>query len=120
MDGKETQFRLKKLDAFSGAALLRLLSRLPEPEDEESPLFSLFRAIPDADFRALMTTCLQHVEILLPAGYIPVITRGEWSCDDLEYDTAACLKLTTEEVLWTLEGFFAEGASISRTGTPAS
>ena len=120
IDGKETQFRLKKLDAFSGAALLRMLARLPEAEEGKDSLTDLFSWIPDQEFKGLMTVCLQHVEVLLPAGYMPVITQGEWSYPELQYDTAVCLKLTMEETLWTLEGFFGEGASISRTGTPGS
>ena len=34
VDGKPLDFRLTKLDAFSGAALLRLLSRFPEEVSE--------------------------------------------------------------------------------------
>ena len=67
-----------------------------------------------------MATCLQHCEVLLPAGWMPVMTRGEWTYPELEHDTAVCLKLTIEEVLWTLEGFFGAGASDSRPGTPDS
>ena len=67
-----------------------------------------------------MIVCLQHVEVLLPAGYIPIITQGEWSYPELQHDTATCLKLTLEEVLWTLKGFFGEAGSTSRPETPAS
>ena len=55
-----------------------------------------------------------------PEPDMPVITQGEWSYPELQYDTAVCLKLTIEEALWTLEGFFGEGASICRSGTPGS
>jgi hypothetical protein len=67
-----------------------------------------------------MTTCLQHCEVLLPAGWMPVMTRGEWTYPELEHDTAVCLKLTIEEVLWTLEGFFDGGVSASRPEIPGS
>ena len=70
--------------------------------------------------RRLMTVCLEHCEVLLPAGWNPVMTRGEWSYVELEHDVAICLKLTIEEVLWTLEGFFGGGASDSKAGTPDS
>ena len=122
IDGKPMTFRLTKLDAFSGAALLRLLSRLPEkPEQRDGPTFrDIFLSIPDKDFCNLMIVCLQHVEVLLPAGYIPIITQGEWSYPELQHDTATCLKLTLEEVLWTLKGFFGEAGSTSRPETPAS
>ena len=116
VDGKPVDFRLTKLDAFSGAALLRMLSRMPEG----SAALDLLTGLPDADLRSLMTVCLQHCEVLLPAGWLPVMTRGEWSWPELEHDTAVCLKLTVEEVLWTLDGFFGGGAPASRSGTPGS
>ena len=116
VDGKPVDFRLTKLDAFSGASLLRMLSRMPDG----SAASDLLTGLPDADLRSLMTVCLQHCEVLLPAGWMPVMTRGEWSYPELEHDTAVCLKLTVEEVLWTLDGFFGGGAPASRSGTPGS
>ena len=115
-DGKSMEFRLTKLDAFSGASLLRMLSRLPARED----FLSFLTVLPDEDLHRLMTVCLEHCEVLLPAGWNPVMTRGEWSYVELEHDVATCLKLTIEEVLWTLEGFFGGGASGSQPGTPDS
>ena len=103
VDGKPRDFRLTKLDAFSGASLLRLMARLPEGGASVEILLS---CLSDADLRALMTVCLEHVEVMLPAGWMPVMTRGEWSYPELEHDTAVCLKLTMEEAVWTLEGFF--------------
>ena len=116
VDGKKLDFRLTKLDAFSGASLLRMLSHLPAGDD----FLSFFSTLSDEDMRRLMTVCLEHCEVLLPAGWNPVMTRGEWSWIELEYDVATCLKLTIEEVLWTLEGFFGGGASDSKAGTPDS
>ena len=116
VDGKPLDFRLTKLDAFSGASLLRLLSGMPE----KASAADLFSCLPDTDLRSLMVTCLQHCEVLLPAGWMPVMTRGEWSYPELEHDTAVCLRLTIEEIAWTLEGFFGAGASAFRTGTPDS
>ena len=109
-------FRLTKLDAFSGAFLLRLLARLPETPEAASVL----AALPEEELRRLMTACLEHCEVLLPAGWMPVMTRGEWTWPDIAHDAAACLKLTLEEVLWTLEGFFSGGGSASRKENPAS
>ena len=135
VDGKPMDFRLTKLDAFSGASLLRMLSKIPTPSNvistkaegrvekspsEQFPLALLFSALSDTDLRSLMTTCLQHCEVLLPAGWMPVMTRGEWTYPELEHDTAVCLKLTIEEVLWTLDGFFGEGVSASRPEIPGS
>ena len=108
VDGKPRDFRLTKLDAFSGASLLRLMARLPEGGASVEALFS---CLSDTDLRALMTVCLEHAEVMLPAGWMPVMTRGEWSWPELEHDTAVCLKLTMEEAVWTLEGFFGGGDS---------
>ena len=116
VDGKPMDFRLTKLDAFSGVSLLRMMANLPE----NASVADLFSRLSDTDLRSLMTTCLQHAEVLLPAGWLPVMTRGEWSFPELEHDTAVCLKLTIEEIAWTLEGFFGGGGSTSQTGTPGS
>ena len=119
MDGKPRDFRLTKLDAFSGVSLLRMLSGIQkDPGDDSVPGF--ITSLSEADLRSLMTTCLQHCEVLLPAGWMPVMTRGEWSYPELEHDTAVCLKLTIEEVLWTLEGFFGDGISGSLPEIPGS
>ena len=119
VDGKSQDFRLTKLDAFSGAALLRMLSGMPKDLGDDSVL-GFITSLSEADLRSLMTTCLQHCEVLLPAGWMPVMTRGEWTYPELEHDTAVCLKLTIEEVLWTLEGFFGGGGSTSLPEIPGS
>ena len=119
MDGKSKDFRLTKLDAFSGAALLRMLSGMRKDPGDDSVL-GFITSLSEPDLRSLMTTCLQHCEVLLPAGWMPVMTRGEWSYPELEHDTAVCLKLCIEEVLWTLEGFFGGGGSTSLPEIPGS
>ena len=119
VDGKPLDFRLTKLDAFSGAFLLRMLSGMPQVSSGDS-VTGFITNLSEPDLRSLMTTCLQHCEVLLPAGWNPVMVRGEWTYPELEHDTAVCLKLTIEEVLWTLEGFFGGGVSASRSGIPGS
>ena len=119
VEGKPMNFRLTKLDAFSGASLLRMLSGMRKDPGDDSVL-GFITSLSEPDLRSLMITCLQHCEVLLPAGWMPVMTRGEWTVSELEHDTAGCLKLTIEEVLWTLEGFFGGGASDSKPGTPDS
>ena len=119
VDAKTMDFRLTKLDAFSGAALLRMLSGMPRAESGDA-VTGFMTYLSETDLRSLMTTCLQHCEVLLPAGWIPVMTRGEWTYPELEHDTAVCLKLTAEEVLWTLEGFFGGSGSKPPPGNPDS
>ena len=119
VDGNPKDFRLTKLDAFSGVALLRMLSGMPKESGGDSVL-GFITSLSEPDLRSLMITCLQHCEVLLPAGWMPVMTRGEWTVSELEYDTAVCLKLTIEEVLWTLEGFFGGGGSTSLPEIPGS
>ena len=123
MDGKPMDFRLTKLDAFSGAELLRMLAKMPAADGETGPeqtLVGIFASLPAEDLRSLMVSCLNHVEVLLPAGYQPVMQGQGWSWPDLEHDTAACLKLCMEETLWTLEGFFGGGGPSSRPDVPPS
>ena len=119
VDGKSQDFRLTKLDAFSGASLLRMLSGMRKDPGDDS-VIGFITSLSEPDLRSLMTTCLQHSEVLLPAGWMPVMTRGEWTYPELEHDTAVCLKLTIEEVLWTLEGFFGGGGSTSLPEIPGS
>ena len=121
IDGTPMDFRLTKLDAFSGASLLQLVAKAPaSPEGAEDTLTSLFVSLPASDLRALMTACLNHTEVLLPAGYQPVMQGSSWSWPDLAHDAAACLKLTLEEALWTLTGFFADGGPDSRPAAPTT
>ena len=120
VDGKNKDFRLTKLNAFSGVTLLRMLYRMPDLKDVPYNIISLLAALSDAEINSLMITCLQHTEILLPAGWNPVMTRGEWTYPELSHDTAVCLKLTVEEIVWTLEGFFGDGSLNSHPGNQAS
>ena len=74
VDRKLQDFRLTKLDAFSGAALLRMFSGMPKESGGDSVL-GFINSLSETDLRSLMTTCLQHCEVLLPAGWMPVMTR---------------------------------------------
>ncbi len=120
IDGKQMDFRLAKLDAFSGAELLRLLAKMPEASGSGELLADMFVSMAPEDLRSVMTSCLNHVEVLLPAGYQPIMQGSSWSWPELEHDTATCLKLTLEEALWTLSGFFGEGGSSSRPAEATS
>ena len=114
IDSQQMDFRLTKLDAFSGAELLRLLAKMPEAFGSGELLAYMFVSMAPEDLRSVMISCLNHVEVLLPAGYQPIMQGSSWSWPELEHDTATCLKLTLEEALWTLRDFFSEGGPISR------
>ena len=107
--GEESlDFRLTKLDAFSGARLLKLLSRAKMENLQE-----LLLSLPDEELNALMRVCLRSVSALLPAGPIRVLDQENWGVPDLEYDAWSCLMLTMEVINWTLEGFFPGSGSPS-------
>ena len=106
VSGTPMDFRLTKLDAFSGARLLRMLSGA-----KTDNLQDLILSLPEWDLEPLMKTCLRSASAVLPAGPIRVLDQGSWGIPDLEYDAWTCLKLTMEVISWTLEGFFPESGS---------
>ena len=117
IDGNPVGFRLTKLDAFSGIMLLRLLMRLEEKNDHPT-LLDLIASLSEEELRSVMTSVLNHVSVLLPAGPNPVMTGSEWGYPELEHDTPACMKLLLEGIAWSLSGFFDEGGSRSEHGLP--
>ena len=108
IDGSPVGFRLSKLDAFSGVALLRLLMRL-ESGGAAPTMLDLISSLSEEELRSVMTAVLNHVSVLLPAGPQPVMTGPEWGYPELEHDTPSCMKLLLEGISWSLSGFFGEG-----------
>ena len=124
IDGQPTGFRLSKLDAFSGVALLRLMMRLENrakgPEQapaQDLTLLDLIASLSKEELKSVMTSVLNHVSVLLPAGPHPVMTGPEWGYPELQYDTPACMKLLLEGMAWSLSGFFGGGQSGEKSGT---
>ena len=140
IDGTQTGFRISKLDAFSGILLLRLLMRLEEqgdgpeqgdgssrsadaelkgcprrsdPRRSAPTLLDLIASFSEDELRSVMTSVLNHISVLLPAGPQPVMTGPEWGYPELEHDTPTCMKLLLEGISWSLSGFFGEGRSAS-------
>ena len=108
--GSPLSFRLTKPDAFSGVEILRLLLRLQNANPEEnSSVLDLITSLSSDELRSVMTSCLNHTEVLLPAGPHPVMTGSEWGYPELKHDTVSCMKLVLEEITWALEGFFGDG-----------
>ena len=113
--GSPLSFRLTKPDAFSGVEILRLLLRLQNANPEEnSSVLDLITSLSSDELRSVMTSCLNHTEVLLPAGPHPVMTGSEWGYPELKHDTVSCMKLVLEEITWALEGFFGGGGPDSQ------
>ena len=117
IDGSSVGFRLSKLDAFSGVMLLRLLMRLEETNNCPTML-DLIASLSEEELRSVMTSVLNHVSVLLPAGPQPVMIGGEWGYPELEHDMPSCMKLLLEGMAWSLSGFFGEGGSGTEHGSP--
>ena len=112
IDGSPRSFRLTKPDAFSGLEILRLLLRLQDQWGEGAPsVLDLITSLSGDELRSVMTSCLNHVSVLLPAGPNPIMTGSEWGYPELRHDTVVCMKLVLEEIAWALEGFFGVGGS---------
>ena len=110
IDGSPQGFRLTKPDAFSGVEILRLLLRLQDTRPDASPsVLDLITSLSGDELHSVMTSCLNHVSVLLPAGPNPVMTGSEWGYPELKHDTVSCMKLVLEEIAWALEGFFGGG-----------
>ena len=116
LEGEKRTFRLTKPDAFSGVEILRLLLRLqdqaschPELQAKDLSVLDLITSLSGDELRSVMTSCLNHTEVLLPAGPHPVMTGSEWGYPELKHDTVSCMKLVLEEITWALEGFFGGG-----------
>ena len=76
--GSPQGFRLTKPDAFSGVEILRLLLRLQNANPEKnSSVLDLTTSLSSDELRSVMTSCLNHTEVLLPAGPHPVMTGSE-------------------------------------------
>jgi hypothetical protein len=117
IDGNPVGFRLSKLDAFSGVSLLRLLMRV-EKEVSSPTLLDLVSSLSEDELRSVMTSVLNHVSVILPAGPHPVMTGSEWGYPELEHDTPSCMKLLLEGIAWSLSGFFGEGQSGTEGSAP--
>ena len=70
--------------------LIRLQNAKPE---ENSSVLDLITSLSSDELRSVMTSCLNHTEVLLPAGPHPVMTGSEWGYPELKHDTVSCMKL---------------------------
>ena len=95
--------------------MLRLEEKIPRPT-----VLDLFSSLSQEELQAVMTSCLNHTEVILPAGPNPVMTGSEWGYPELRHDSAACFKLTLESISWTLQDFFPDGGRTSPPETQAT
>jgi len=72
-------------------------------------VLDLITSLSGDELRSIMTSCLNHVSVLLPAGPNPVMTGSELGYPELKHDMVSCMKLVLEEIALVLEGFFGEG-----------
>ena len=97
-----------------GSAVPRSRNGQNRPRCSAAPsVLDLITSLSGDELRSVMTSCLNHTEVLLPAGPHPVMIGSEWGYPELKHDTVSCMKLVLEEITWALEGFFAGGGSDS-------
>ena len=104
----EKRFRLKKLDAFSGVKVLKIISG-----SEAGTLQEMIFSLPEWEMESLMKVCLKYCEVMLPAGWIPVYADGCWGMPEMETETMVCFQLVQETLAWSLADFFGDGGSAS-------
>ena len=63
----DRKFRVKKLDAFSGVKVLKMISA-----SEAGTLQEMIFSLPEWEMESLLKVCLKHCDVILPAGWIPV------------------------------------------------
>ena len=139
IDGEEKDFRITKMNAFDGAYLMKIVTEKALPLLQEAVTRTenetdsnadlkmigelgqrLLSSMDSVELKKLMTICLQTVDMSYPAGYQKVVdSRGNFGVSELEYDTAACLRLVYEVVMFNCAGFF-EGSGLSSLLAKAS
>ena len=121
VDGEKKTFRLTKPDAFSGVEILRIFLRMQKDfGDEALSVLDFVTQMSGEEVRSVMRSCLNHVEVLLPAGPNPVMTGDDWGYPELRHDAKTCFRLTLELVSFTLADFFGDGGRNSPPVPPAS
>ena len=121
LGGEKRTFRVTKPDAFSGVEILRLFLRLQgEREGPSLTVLDFVTGLSGAELRSVMASCLNHTEVLLPAGPNPVMSGQDWGYPELEHDAKACFRLTLEAVAFTLSDFFEDGGRTSSPVPPPS
>ncbi len=102
----DRKFRVKKLDAFSGVKVLKMISA-----SEAGTLQEMIFSLPEWEMESLLKVCLKHCDVILPAGWIPVYNDGCLGMPEMETETMVCFRLVQETLAWSLADFFGDGGS---------
>jgi len=106
-DGIPSAVRVRNLTPQCGVAPTEVAEAAGA--ERSYTVLDLITSLSSDELRSVMTSCLNHTEVLLPAGPHPVMTGSEWGYPELKHDTVSCMKLVLEEITWALEGFFGGG-----------
>ncbi len=135
VDGREMTFQIRKFDVLKATYVAKLAIEkivpifttlegvmTPIPKDIKKEeidaivkertakvmdnLPSLLSKLTEDELNFLMKRCLQHVDVLLPAGWQPVMIGDKFGVDELEYDEWAALRLFYEVLEFNLGSFF--------------
>ena len=78
------------------------------------PIMEALKSLDKKDVDSLITTCMRHASLVLPAGAQPIMdAAGNWGVADIEYDLVLCLTLCYHVIRFNIEGFFGEGSLAS-------
>ena len=113
-------WRLRKMNALDGAWLLKLLLEKLLPELKGAAdraltdlLPGLLNRLTEEELRRVMTLCLRHTDVSLPAGWTPVMSGDEFSVEEIGYDAPLCLAVCWQALVFNCGGFFGEGGFLS-------
>lgn len=130
----EDTYRIRKMDAFSGAGLLKLLmekfmplmQRLQDTADktDDKPVSEeeanaktmsmlsevvtpMLESISEDELKSLMVKCLRYADKKLKSGWVTVLDKSHnFAVDGVEYDIILCLQLVLQVIFFNCSGFF--------------
>ena len=125
----EHEYRIKTPDAFGGAGIFLFatqkivpllkslnvdLSKLMDTDMTETLRLladlvgPVINSIGSDELSKFMKTCLSYVEILMPAGYMPLFRAGVFADDEIGHSTKTCFVLCFNVVKPILQDFFGD------------
>lgn len=114
----DTEFRIKKYDAYTGSfiAFTLLQKALPVMFEQQAvsagQLPSNRTLMSKDEFKSFLVECLRVAEIKKNAGYLPIVNDYGYLDTSIENDTASVLMLAVHALKFNFESFFSEGASL--------